>query len=1192
MKSIRITLATSLLLISACSPQSLPGRTNADTPFPQTLADEAIPPTSKPRGLDITSSLDVSASLAANTVTFQISLRSPDLKTKALDQATISHFKLEVRDAAGNLWRPAGIDANGLLPLGAGVKLAIPGLPIDRLLFVTITPYTDDNPATPLGGTAIQAVFKLGANATIPVSFRTTPTAAVLWALLQSDPRRVAAIDIAELQAYIDSLTGYSGPGSYAHHPLLLDTAAIATALKTLNVSQLTPANPAYRQAGARLTIHVSGLATDDRASLSLSDPSSTIRAPIVNGDVVIEHIKLDGATTWNLELNSDYKLDPTAKNPVPISFTDSDMEHTLNVVYASTAAASITGQQVNDLSGNVAYREIDKITLTGSNFLSAKSLTIRETGGSDRILTRGAYGTSSFEVVNDATIRFRLPDTLLDHSVNDTNDASFILRNTFNGGSDSNPSSSLNLVQNVLVDDTASGANTGKSWADAYPDLQLAFAEAESGDEIWIAAGSYKPTTNTSDRNATFQLKHNVSVYGGFAGLETANSTEQALGGSENNTRTGRDSRSADLTDHVTILSGDMDGTVDNYTDSDADISNGFGYTGMSGNSYHVVTGVAGAAGFNATRLDGVTIQGGYAYSPENLKQVGGGLFVYGRHNLHLTNTRFRYNGAQRQGGGMYSLAADPDGTGLSLENVSYSGNFSVEGGGLYLQECRKGQIKDSEFNANYATYAGGGLNSYYHASITVRDTGFSGNYAAYNGGGVSNNIQSSLSFTGSEFRGNVSREGGGISNYNISGSPVSFIDTHFIGNTALSGGGAMSNSLVESLQITRSDFLDNTASSAGAVYNAQSGVTLMEVNFRGNRANTGYGGGMHNSESSVSVFGASFNENHAEMYGGGLYNHLSAIYLADVTIASNSSGQGGGMFNRYATPSLSRVGFRQNSASYAGGGMYNENTSPNLTDVSFEQNRAENDIEWVDAYGGGMYNYDSYAPTSPTNPVLTRVVFRSNSADYGGGMYSRQAWPRLNKVAFVDNTALHSGGGSYQLDGELDLVNSVFAGNRATLGTGGGLYLDSANPSQGFRLSYASFSQNSAPSGGGIYVNKDPNLALQLYNLLFWQSPHDSVLGQDFNILEGQGNQDVGNSLGADPYVASCDPDGADGSFFTADDGLRLSNLQLTLINSGFNFVISGAESDMAGVLRDDTTPEPGAYEDSFAPSGSCNN
>src|SRR5262249_31855014 len=49
------------------------------------------------------------------------------------------------------------------------------------------------------------------------------------------------------------------------------------------------------------------------------------------------------------------------------------------------------------------------------------------------------------------------------------------------------------------FVNDDAAGRNSGRSWADAYTDLQSALAAAVPGDEIWVAGGTYKPTATTA---------------------------------------------------------------------------------------------------------------------------------------------------------------------------------------------------------------------------------------------------------------------------------------------------------------------------------------------------------------------------------------------------------------------------------------------------------------------------------------------------------------------------------------------------------------------------------------------------------------------------------------------------------------------------------------------------------------------
>ena len=77
-------------------------------------------------------------------------------------------------------------------------------------------------------------------------------------------------------------------------------------------------------------------------------------------------------------------------------------------------------------------------------------------------------------------------------------------------------------------------------------------------------------------------------------------------------------------------------------------------------------------------------------------------------------------------------------------------------------------------------------------------------------------------------------------------------------------------------------------------------------------------------------------------------------------------------------------------------------------------------------------------------SSPILTDVVFRSNSAgNYGGGMFNRtDCSPSLTNVAFWDNEAtVQDGGGMRNSNGSSPtLVNVTLSGNSA-LGRGGGI-------------------------------------------------------------------------------------------------------------------------------------------------------
>lgn len=142
-----------------------------------------------------------------------------------------------------------------------------------------------------------------------------------------------------------------------------------------------------------------------------------------------------------------------------------------------------------------------------------------------------------------------------------------------------------------VYVDKDATGQNNGRSWQDAFTDLQDALAAVEyyvDVREIWMAEGIYYPSV--SDRDTSFVLRDSVNIYGGFLGIETT-----------------REERLADPS--LVIISGDI-GILNDSTD----------------NVYHVVTVDTTCAD---CLLDGLTVRFGQADGENN--SFGAGLWVRG---------------------------------------------------------------------------------------------------------------------------------------------------------------------------------------------------------------------------------------------------------------------------------------------------------------------------------------------------------------------------------------------------------------------------------------------------------------------------------------------------------------------------------------------------------------------------------
>ncbi|MFA5292803.1 MAG: right-handed parallel beta-helix repeat-containing protein [Phycisphaerae bacterium] len=83
-------------------------------------------------------------------------------------------------------------------------------------------------------------------------------------------------------------------------------------------------------------------------------------------------------------------------------------------------------------------------------------------------------------------------------------------------------------LYDTVFVDNDAPPEGDGKSWDTAYDNLQDALNDVWAGDhgcadKIFVAAGTYYPTNDANQTDATFTLVDGVDIYGHFEGWETS---------------------------------------------------------------------------------------------------------------------------------------------------------------------------------------------------------------------------------------------------------------------------------------------------------------------------------------------------------------------------------------------------------------------------------------------------------------------------------------------------------------------------------------------------------------------------------------------------------------------------------------------------------------------------------------------
>lgn len=212
------------------------------------------------------------------------------------------------------------------------------------------------------------------------------------------------------------------------------------------------------------------------------------------------------------------------------------------------------------------------------------------------------------------------------------------------------------------FVDKDATGNNDGTSWVDAFTDLQSALAAVNSGNEIWIAKGTYKPSV--SNRGTYFRIiRAGLSIYGGFAGTEV--DIDQRVRGQ-----------------NETILSGDLLGNDVNVADYPGSY---FNTSRNTDNSYRIIHITSGG---DELHLDGLTISDSHTNIDAN---THGGAILKDPivRNLEITNCIIKNNVSRNFAAG---ILADFDlgnvngqNANVTIDGCQFTNNMSRSGSGIY---------------------------------------------------------------------------------------------------------------------------------------------------------------------------------------------------------------------------------------------------------------------------------------------------------------------------------------------------------------------------------------------------------------------------------------------------------------------------------------------------------------------------
>ena len=196
-------------------------------------------------------------------------------------------------------------------------------------------------------------------------------------------------------------------------------------------------------------------------------------------------------------------------------------------------------------------------------------------------------------------------------------------------------------------------GTGSGTSWDCPTGDLQAAINSANSGDQVWVAGGTYQ---------GAFSMKEAVKIYGGFTGDET--------------TLTQRDLRN---TANASILTGGIY-VIDNYENgltADA-VLDGFTITGGT------KSGVRNR--LTSPTIINCSIKGN---SSGNSGEYGGGFFNDGS-SPTITNCSINGNRARFGGGGMANINSSSP----ILTNCTIGGNQAADNSGAIYNESSSSPV------------------------------------------------------------------------------------------------------------------------------------------------------------------------------------------------------------------------------------------------------------------------------------------------------------------------------------------------------------------------------------------------------------------------------------------------------------------------------------------------------------------
>ncbi len=556
-----------------------------------------------------------------------------------------------------------------------------------------------------------------------------------------------------------------------------------------------------------------------------------------------------------------------------------------------------------------------------------------------------------------------------------------------------------------LYVNANATGNNDGSSWANAFTNVQSAITAANCfyGNQIWVARGTYKPTSGTN-RDAAFTMKNKVAIYGGFIGNETQLT--------QRNWRLNQ-----------TILSGDI-GVQNDIND----------------NAYHVI--FNNANGLDSTAiLDGFIVRDGNAFKGEYFGNRGGGI-----HNFYTTpsffNCVFTNNNAAEYGGAMFNESSS-----VKLVNCVFAGNTAWYGGGLY-NEAAATEIVNCTFSGNQVTFTGAAMYTFGAVSPKVTNSIIWGNGSGIqNAGGATPIVTSSIV------------QGGYIGSGNLNVDPL-FVQQLVpgLGNAgnlrlkpcspAINTGDNLAFPTNLTTDLAGTQRVLNLTIDRGAYETALADSLVLYVNAAAPAGGDGasWATALRSLQDALVVEYCSY---YKQIWvAKGTYTPTSNSNRDSAFVMRNNLAVYGGFAGTETL--LSNRNWRTNVTILSGDIGVLNNRNDNTYNVVRNDNNGLDSTAILDGFTvtGGNANKGNYVGSVGAgifnrggSAVYSNCVLTGNQASiYGGGFFSETGTPLLINSIVAGNTA-QFGAGLYNESATTNIVNCTFAGNLAS-NSGGGLY------------------------------------------------------------------------------------------------------------------------------------------------------